>query len=202
MKKFTFCQDCRHIYRGDKCKICFHNKLCSKKVCQFCESKSFTKHMRSTFLLSSPKRKVSIASKKGLKFGCNFCMSQFRISPKDIVDCKKWCPSCFQKASDIVEAHTKFKLDKLFSKMNKKFRIYISDVNSNLNYNPPFLQENWSEECVFEEKVFKFVLDQDYIISCNLSNNNEEWIIRLEQEILSVCCLSEESINGFIRFIF
>jgi len=202
MTHFTFCEDCRHIYKGDKCKICLQHKLCSKKICHSCDSKSFTTHMRSGFLVSYPKQKVSISSTKRLKFQCAFCSSQFRLSPRDIVDNKKWCPSCYLKASNTVETHSTFKVDENFTRMNKIFRVSISDVNSNLIYNPPFLQEDWTQECIFEKKIFKFIFDQDYIISCNLSNNNEEWIIRLEQELLALNCLPDESIDGFIRFIY
>lgn len=201
MTHFTFCEECRHIYKGEKCKICLEEKLCSKKVCHFCDVKTFSTHMRSNFLLSHPKGKVSLSSTKRLKFQCSLCYTQFRISPKDIIDHKKWCPSCFQKASSIIATHAAFKLDEVFTKMNKNFRIYLSDVNANLIYNPPFSQEDWSQECLIEENVFKFVIDQDYIISCDLSNNNEEWVIRLEQELLGVICLSDDFVNGFIRFI-
>lgn len=200
-KKVKLCFKCRHFYRNEKCKICSESKkLCKRERCTYCENKSFASHIRSKFISSEIKKlstnRISKFSNRKLTFDCQLCKNKFTISPYDIEVDKKWCTSCFTISQKLLR---NIYPNLTLQRMNKKFKLHITDIMS-LDYIPPFLKEDWSSECKYEDGIFILCISQDYIIGCNLDDNNEEWQIKIEQEINSICCSSNE--EGLINFIF
>ena len=186
------CDNCGHNYRSNKCKICSSDKpkLCKRLNCNYCSNRDFSRNPRSNFMLNK-KRIISTSTRK-YKFECSLCNNIFKLSPYEVDKLKKWCPECYKRAVNIVSKFIP----------NKIQDIFIGDLMS-LQYVPAIYREDWGE-CIYDSSKYIFYFSQDYIITCDKLNNNEEWIIKLEQAVNTILYLNiinDTNELGYIKFI-
>lgn len=222
-KKFWFkCEKCFHEFnispevinlQNQWCPYCCYppQKLCDKDDCKRCFEKSFASHEKVKYWIFELNEKnprfVFKNSHNKYFFKCNYCHSNFEISPQN-VNQGSWCSYCIRKTEKIIadylsSINIEFEREKAFSwcvneETNKPFRYdfylpnekIIIEVDGNQHYkeNKHFrsgLDEIQYRDMFKEEKAKEKGLKIIRICQEDVYKNKFDWKIELKNAINS-----------------